>query len=119
MPAGCTLTAPGPYDRWINGAWATDIAAMKTDQKLQAINAIQTSLDAKAREYGFDNIHTAILNAQSSSEDRAKKGQAFRTWYDACWDFAEAEWKKQEPGSGTFFTIEAFIAALPAFVPPL
>ena len=83
--------------------------------KQTAINGIQAILDAKAKELGFDTIHTGAVWTISKNPARKARADALVTWGDAVWDFAEAEWEKQEAGNPTYTEIEAFIAALPKF----
>jgi len=83
--------------------------------KRQAIDGVQAILDAKAKELGFDTIHTAAVWTISKNPARKARADALVTWGDAVWDFAEAEWEKQEAGNPTYTEIEAFIAALPKF----
>ena len=91
---------------------AEEAAAM---MKKQAIDAIQGILDAKARELGFDSIHTAAAWVTSKNPARKARAEALLTWGDKVWDFAEEEWARQEAGNPTYTEIEAFIAALPEF----
>lgn len=83
--------------------------------KKQAIDAIQAILDAKARELGFDSIHTAAAWVTSKNPARKARAEALLAWGDAVWDFAEEEWARQEAGNPTYTEIEEFIAALPEF----
>ena len=91
---------------------AEEIAAQTKDR---AINAIQRILDAKAKELGFDTIHTAAVWTISKNVARKARADALVAWGDAVWDFAEAEWEKQAEGKGTFTTVDEFLAALPKF----
>lgn len=84
-------------------------------QKQQATNTIQATLDSKAKEFGFDSIHTAAVWTISKNPDRKARADALVAWGDAVWDFAEAEWEKQAEGKGTFTTVDEFLAALPKF----
>ena len=83
--------------------------------KQGAINAIQGILDAKARELGFDSIHTAAAWVTSKNPARKARAEALLAWGDAVWDFAEEEWEKQSEGKGTFTTVDEFLGALPKF----
>lgn len=90
-------------------------AMVVAQMRKQAIDAIQSVLDEKAREHGFDNIHTAGVWTLSKNVNRKARADALITWSDSVWDFAEAEWALQAAGTPTYTTIEEFIAALPVF----
>jgi hypothetical protein len=83
--------------------------------KQQAIDGIQTILDAQAKAYGFDSVHTAAVWTISKNEARKARADALVAWGDAVWDWAEAEWAKQEAGTPTYMDVETFLAAVPAF----
>ena len=91
---------------------AEEVAAQ---MKQQAISGIQSILDAQAKAYGFDSIHTAAVWTISKNEARKARADALVAWGDAVWDFAEEEWEKQAEGKGTYLAVEAFLAALPKF----
>lgn len=103
---------------WENDMWVIDEAAKRTATKKQAIDAIQAILDAKAKELGFDSIHTAAVWQTSKNPDRAARAIALVEWGDSVWDFTEAEWANQEAGTPTFTDVETFLGALPEFVEP-
>ena len=83
--------------------------------KERATHEIQKILDGKAKELGFDSIHTASIWMTSNNTARAARARALFLWADTVWDFSEAEWANQEKGTPTYTTIEEFIAALPTF----
>lgn len=83
--------------------------------KKQAIDGVQAILDAQAKEYGFDSIHTAAVWTISANPARKARADALVAWGDAVWDWAEAEWAKQEAGTPTYMDVETFLAAVPAF----
>lgn len=93
------------------------LAAAYQGQKMkkQAIDGVQAILDAQAKEYGFDSIHTAAVWTISASPARKARADALVAWGDAVWDWAEAEWAKQEAGTPTYMDVETFLAAVPAF----
>lgn len=92
---------------------------IQAQMKGQAVNAIQATLDAKARELGFDSIHTAAVWTISKNPARKARADSLVTWADSVWDFAEAEWEKQAAGTPTYTDVESFLAALPEFVEPV
>jgi hypothetical protein len=81
----------------------------------KAIEAIQSVLDAKAKEFGFDTIHTAAVWTISKNPARKARADALVAWGDQWWDYAEAEWAKQVTGESTFTTVDEFLAAGPKF----
>lgn len=83
--------------------------------KQQAMTAIQNILDAKAKDLGFDSIHTAAAWLTSKNPARAARAQALLDWGDKVWDFAENEWSLQGTGQPTFVDVESFLASLPTF----
>lgn len=88
---------------------------IKAQMKNQAINEVQSILDAQAQQFGFDSIHTAAAWQNSKNPHRAARAIALMQWADSVWDFAEVEWANQEKGTPTFTDIESFLAALPVF----
>jgi len=109
--------------KWVTDAEFQALIAPSAEElaaqaKKQAINAIQTILDNKARELGFDTIHTAAAWTISKNVKRKARADALVTWGDKVWDFAEAEWEKQGKGESTFKTVDEFLRALPVFVAP-
>ena len=82
--------------------------------------ALQLHLDNKAKEYGYDNIYTAISYAEEPSVPKFQvEGKAFRSWRSLYW-FAVNQ-VKAEVASGTrqIPTIEALIEELPKLdLPP-
>jgi len=83
--------------------------------KQQAIDGIQTILDAQAKALGFDSIHTAAVWTISKNPARKARADALVAWGDTVWDFAEAEWEKQAEGKGTYSTVDEFLAGAPKF----
>ena len=96
------LTAPTPDE-------------IQAQMKQQAIDAIQSILDAQAKALGFDTVHTGAVWTISKNVARKARADALVAWGDAVWDFAEAEWAKQAEGKSTFKTVDEFLAALPKF----
>ena len=106
--------------KWVTDAEYAALIAPTAEEvaaqmKQQAINGIQTILDAQAKALGFDSIHTAAVWTISKNSSRKARADALVAWGDAVWDFAEAEWEKQTEGKGTFTTVDEFLGALPKF----
>lgn len=117
IPQGYTLEKPeSEFDEWVDDEWVPDEEAIKLKQKNDAINFIQSILDNKAKEYGFDNIHTANGWINSNNINRRLRARSLHDWGDAVWDFAETEWENQVMGNPTYTDIESFVADLPQFV---
>jgi hypothetical protein len=84
-------------------------------QLKQATDAMQEVMDAKAREYGYDNVHTASSYADSEDPVFKQEGQSFRKWREAVWVYARSVRDEVLAGSPPFTTIEQFLAAAPVF----
>jgi len=78
--------------------------------------AIQQHLDAKARERGYDGIQTAITYRDDPNPAFAAEALALFNWRSAVWTAATAMLAAVNPASPP--TIEAVLAALPAFAWP-
>lgn len=106
--------------KWVDDAEYAALIAPTAEEaaaqmKQQAIDGIQSILDAQAKTLGFDSIHTAAVWTISKNVARKARADALVAWGDAVWDFAEAEWEKQAEGKGTYTDIETFLADLPKF----
>jgi len=106
--------------KWVTAEEYAALMAPTADEiqaqmKQQAIDAIQSILDAQAKELGFDTVHTAAVWTISKNPARKARADALVAWCDAVWDFAEAEWEKQVEGKSTYTDIETFLADLPKF----
>ena len=78
-------------------------------------NKLQNHLDNKAKEYGYDNIYTAISYAEEPSVLKFQlEGKAFRAWRSLFW--LEANLIKSEIESGSRSipsSVEELIIELP------
>lgn len=106
--------------KWVTDAEYAALTAPTAEEvaaqmKQQAIDGIQSILDAQAKAYGFDSIHTAAVWTISKNEARKARADALVAWADSMWDFAEAEWEKQGKGESTFTTVAEFLAGAPKF----
>lgn len=106
--------------RWVTDEEYATLTAPTAEEaaaqmKQQAIDGIQSILDAQAQALGFDSIHTAAVWTISKNAARKARADALVLWADSVWDFAEAEWEKQEAGTATFTTVAEFLAAVPVF----
>jgi hypothetical protein len=92
-----------------------DVTGQFQTVKKIMIDAIQKILDAKAQEWGYDNIISVCTYANSTIEEFKTEGTAFLLWRDQCWAtgatlLAQYEAGKMEPVT----TVEEFIALMPA-----
>lgn len=56
--------------------------------KIEVKSAVQAYMDSKAREYGYDDIKSAVTYAEEESVAKfQKEGKAFRCWRSMCWDY--------------------------------
>lgn len=85
-----------------------------TDYRL----AIQSHIDAKAQERGYDGGQTIATYVASTVEPWAAEAQAFVAWRDAVWVYAYSELAKVENGEREPPTPEDFCIELPALTWP-
>ena len=111
IPVGYTDLVPCSDPIWTGPEWTVDVMKLKA----RATNEVQAILDSKARELGFDSIHTAAVWMTSKNPARKARADALVAWGDAVWDFAEDEWARQAAGNPRYFTLEDFLADVPAF----
>lgn len=79
--------------------------------------AIQAHLDATAKQYGYDDMKTAVTYADEPAVPKfQQEGQALRAWRSLVWEVAFAELALYQEGA-PIPTGEQIIEKLPAFVP--
>jgi len=102
---------------------ASELAEAIAEQEVEYNKAVQSSyvkavdehLDAKAREYNYDDVKTAVTYADEPSVASFQtEGQAFRAWRSLVYAHMYTEFSKIEAGIRTMPTIEEMIAELPA-----
>lgn len=77
--------------------------------KIACMSGLQSQLDAKAAEYGFESIHTAI----AWGTDRPY-GTELKAWGKACWEMAETIQAGVLAGERAMpESVEAFLAEMP------
>lgn len=79
--------------------------------------AIQTVLDAKAAERGYDSIASAATYVGSTVPQFAAEGLAMRDWRDGAWVFAYAQLALVAAGERAQPTIAEFLDELTLAVP--
>lgn len=102
-------------DTW-NGSEFVRTAQVLTESDY--VTAIQSMLDAKARERNYDGILSACTYATSTFPKFAAEGQACVAWRDAVWSQCYAILGAVQAGQRAQPTIEQVIAEMPALVWP-
>lgn len=78
--------------------------------------AIQAHLDATAKQYGYDNIKSAVTYADEPAVPKfQQEGLALRAWRSLVWEAAYAELALHQEGD-PIPTGEQLIEKLPAFI---
>jgi hypothetical protein len=86
--------------------------------KSRLISAIQSMLDDKAKERGYDSILSLCTYATSTAAKFSKEGQAAVEWRDEVWAKGYAILADVESGSRAIPTVDELLAELPSFVWP-
>jgi hypothetical protein len=77
-------------------------------------NAVQNMLDAKAKERGYDNIHSAAIRAGYPGPFH-DEGVSYASWMDACWAQCYSILTQVQSGAMAQPTIADLLAQLPTF----
>ena len=88
---------------------AEEIQKMLTD-------GVQSYMDTKAQERGYDNIHTACSYVNSTDEVFKAEGTACLAWRDQVWRKCYDILAEVKQGKRTVPTLEEVIAELPVLV---
>ena len=83
--------------------------------KQELTNAVQSHLDAKARERNYDGILSLCTYATSTNATFSAEGQAGVIWRDSCWAKSYEVMQAVLPGARTVPTAAELIAELPVF----
>ena len=86
--------------------------------KSRLTSAIQSMLDDKAKERGYDSILSLCTYATSTAAKFAAEGQAGVSWRDEVWAKGYAILADVESGSRAIPTVDELLAELPNFVWP-
>jgi hypothetical protein len=106
---------PSSIYKWENGGWNLD-----HDKAIEANKAVlQSELDRKAFEKGYDNILSACSYAsQPEGAPFQAEGAAFLAWRSAVWDKAFKVIAEVTAGNQPFPTPEEAVAMMPELVLP-
>ena len=80
-----------------------------------AIDRVQSFMDAKAQEYGYDNILSASSYVTSTFPKFKAEGTAFAKWRDDVWLYCYSVLAEWEAGTSKITTEDELIASLPEF----
>jgi hypothetical protein len=83
--------------------------------KDHAIDRVQSFMDAKAQEYGYDHILSASSYATSTFPKFKAEGIAFAKWRDDVWLHCYSVLAEWEAGTSVITTEDELIASLPEF----
>ena len=86
--------------------------------KSMLTSAIQSTLDNKAQERGYDNILSLCTYATSTAEKFSAEGQAGVAWRDEVWAKGYSMLADVEAGTRSIPTADELLAELPDFVWP-
>lgn len=79
---------------------------------------LQRMLDAKAQEYGYDHILSAVSYADDACQKFAAEGAAFKTWRSLVWQYAHTTVNQVKDHTISLPTLQEFVDGAPDFVPP-
>ena len=114
IPAKAVLDENWDIQRYVPPKTAEEIKA----EKIRAVEtAVQGVLDAKAREYGYDNIVSACSYAGYENPFQAE-GQAMLSWRGSVWKYCYDQLAEIEAGNREEPALEDFLAELPEYTPP-
>ena len=86
--------------------------------KSRLTSAIQSTLDEKAQERGYDSILSLCTYATSPTAKFSKEGQAGVSWRDEVWAKGYTILDDVESGARAIPTVDELLAELPDFVWP-
>jgi len=86
--------------------------------KYRLTSAIQSMLDDKAKERGYDSILSLCTYATSTAAKFSKEGQAAVEWRDEVWAKGYAILADVEGGERAIPTVDELLSELPVFVWP-
>ena len=84
--------------------------------KSRLISAIQSMLDDKAKERGYDSILSLCTYATSTAAKFSKEGQAAVEWRDEVWAKGYTILADVEGGERAIPTVDELLSELPVFV---
>lgn len=89
-----------------------------TEEEIQKMltDGVQSYMDTKAQERGYDNIHTACSYVNSTDEVFKAEGTACLAWRDQVWRKCYDILAEVKTGKRAVPTLEEVIAELPVLV---
>ena len=109
----------------IDGKWVYTAPPAPTIEEQQAMlqrqltAAVQSFMDQKAHEKGYDNLLTAVTYAEEPSNPKfQKEGMAFRTWRSEVWAYCYDQVAAVKAGKRTAPTGDQLISELPELKMP-
>ncbi|KRE22563.1 hypothetical protein ASE66_25570 [Bosea sp. Root483D1] len=127
IPAGCVAATPpvveeGQSARWDGVGWVVVEPAPPPEPPPTTVDdyrfAIQSHLDATARQRNYDGALTCSSYVNSTNPGWAIEALAFVTWRDAVWTYAYAEFGKVQSGEREQPSVAEILAELPTIVWP-
>lgn len=82
----------------------------------KAIDRVQSFMDAKAKELGYDHILSASSYVTSTFPKFKAEGIAFAKWRDDVWLYCYSVLAEWEAGTSIITTEDELIASLPEFI---
>jgi hypothetical protein len=99
----------------ITGNWPLPPTPPTVQELISALEQIvQTYIDSKAQEHGYDNANSCISYLNSSIAAWKSDATAMNTWRDSVWDFCYTNQAAELAGTTPMPTAAQLIAALPA-----
>jgi hypothetical protein len=96
---------------------AAGLARKAADRLRDCESALETMLDAKARERTWKDCMSARTAAGYPSSFQAE-GVAFVVWWDECWVMAHTILAEVQAGTRPIPTVEEFLAEMPNLILP-
>ena len=90
--------------------------AEKKALQVEYTNALETYMDSKAQERGYDTRYTASLRVNSTVEKFRLEGQAYIDWMDNCYALGYQIMDEVQAGTRPLPSVEEFLAELPELV---
>ena len=104
----------GPLYEWRELIPTPEQIAAETQRTL--VNAVQNYLDSAAKQYGYDDIKSAVTYADEPAVPKFQaEGRAFRAWRSLTWATCYAILADVLAGTRPVPTVDGLLAELPIF----